>query len=53
MRVAILKDEPASGDYTVSNTAKVSHINCADVADFLVKQVTDKTYSQQAISITA
>jgi len=53
VRAAILKDEPASGDYTVSNTAKTGNINRADVADFLVKQVTDTTYSNQAISITA
>ena len=53
VRAAILKDEPASGDYTASNTAKVGHINRADVAHFLVKQVTDRTYSQQAISVTS
>jgi len=53
VRAATLKDEPASGDYTVSNTVRTTHINRADVADFLVKQVTDTTYSNQAISITA
>jgi len=53
VRAAILKDEPTSGDYTVSNTAKVSHINRADVADFLVNQVTETTYIKQAISITS
>ncbi|MGH1365357.1 MAG: NAD(P)-dependent oxidoreductase [Calditrichia bacterium] len=53
VRAAILKDEPTTGDYTVSNTAKVSHINRADVADFLVNQVTDTTYIKQAISITS
>ena len=53
VRAAILKDEPASGDYTASNTVKVGNINRADVADFLVKQVTDTTYISQAISITS
>jgi putative NADH-flavin reductase len=53
VRAAVLKNEPASGDYTVSNTAKVGHINRADVAGFLVNQVTDMTYIKQAISITS
>ena len=53
VRPAILKDEPGTGNYTASNTAKVKQINRADVADFLVKQVTDTTYLKQAISITS
>lgn len=52
VRAAILKDKPGSGQYTVSNIAKSSNINREDVADFLVKQVTDRTYIKQAISIT-
>ncbi|MEM7134275.1 MAG: SDR family oxidoreductase [Chloroflexota bacterium] len=53
VRAAILKDKPAMGDYTASNAAKVGNINRADLADFLVKQITDTTYSQQAISVTS
>lgn len=53
VRAATLKDKPASGDYTISNTTKTGHINRADVADFLVNQVTDTTYINQAISITS
>ena len=53
VRAAVLKDEPASKDYTASNTVKVGYINRADVADFLVNQVTDTTYIKQAISITS
>ncbi len=53
VRAAILKDNPATGDYTASNTGKVKNINRADLADFLVKQVSDSTYREQAISITS
>ena len=53
VRAAILKDEPASGSYTATNTGKITQINRADLADFLIKQVTDDTYLQQAISITS
>lgn len=53
VRAAVLKDKEATGDYSASNRVKVGQINRADVADFLVKQVTDTTYSQQAISITS
>ena len=52
VRAAILKDEPASGDYTVSNSGKVKNINRADLADFLVRQVSDPAYIKQAISVT-
>ena len=53
VRAAILKDSPATGVYSPGNTGKVGHINRADVADFLVKQVTDETYLKQAISVTS
>ncbi len=53
VRAAILKDEPASGNYTPGNTAKVGHISRADLADFLVRQVDDSTYMKQAISVTS
>ena len=53
VRAAILKDEPASGRYTVDNSGKVKHVNRADVADFLVKQVDDPAHSKQAVSVTS
>ena len=53
VRAAILKDDPASGHYTASNTVKVGNISRADVADFLVKQVGDEAYLRQAISVTS
>lgn len=52
-RAAILKDGPASGDVTASNTAKVGKINRADVANFLVDQLADATYSRGVVSITS
>ena len=53
VRAAILKDEPASGKYTVGNSGKVGHVNRADVADFLVKQVDDPAYRKRAVSVTS
>lgn len=53
VRAAILKDQPASGQYRVGNSGKVNHINRADVADFLVKQLDDSAYVKQAVSVTS
>ncbi len=53
VRAAILKDGPASGDYTPGNAGKVRRINRADLADFLVRQVNDGAYRKQAISVTS
>ena len=53
VRAAILKDDPASGNYTVGNSGKVGHINRADVAAFLVDQAGDLTYAKQAVSVTS
>ncbi len=53
VRAAVLKDEPATGTYIASNTAKSTKINRADVAACLVDQLDDPTYSRQAISVTA
>ena len=53
VRAAILKDEPATGKYTASNTEKSRRINRADLADFLVKQLNDGAWSRQAISVTS
>jgi putative NADH-flavin reductase len=48
VRSAVLTDQPASGDYIASNTSASGRISRADLADFLVKQVSDKTYMKQA-----
>lgn len=53
VRAAVLKDDPATGAYITSNTAKTNKINRADVAACLVDQLDDPTYSRQAISATA
>ena len=53
VRAAILKDEPASGNYTPTNTGKARYISRADLADFLVKQMSDATHRKQAISVTS
>lgn len=53
VRAAILKDGPATGEYTPTNTGRVDHITRDDLADFLAKQITDGTYRKQAISVTS
>ena len=53
VRAAILKDTPASGDYTPGNAGKVTQISRADLADFLTRQVNDEAYRKQAISVTS
>ena len=53
VRAAVLTDKPASGEYRADNTTKTGKIARADVADFLVKQVTDKRYLRQAISVSS
>ena len=53
VRAAILKDDPATGKYTVGNSGKVKQVNRADVADFLVKQADDSAYRKRAVSVTS
>lgn len=53
VRAAVLKDDPATGSYTLTNTAKTTKINRADVAACLVDQLEDAANSRQAISVTA
>ena len=53
VRAAILKDGPATGEYTPNNSGRVDHIGREDLADFLAKQITDGTYRKQAISVTS
>ena len=53
VRAAVLKDDPATGTYSASNTVKTTKINRADVAACLVDQLDDPTNSKQTISVTA
>lgn len=53
VRAGILTDKPAHGDYRADNTAKTGKIARADLADFLVKQVSDERYLRQAISVSS
>jgi len=53
VRAAVLKDDPATGSYTATNTAKTTKINRADVAACLVDQLDDPANTHQAISVTA
>ena len=53
VRPAVLKDEPATGAITATNTGPITRINREDVAAFLVSQLEDGTYRRQAISVTS
>lgn len=53
VRAAILSNNPATGEYIASNEVKTGKIARADLAEFLVKQLTDSRYSQQAISVSS
>ena len=52
VRAAVLNDRPASG-YVASNSDPAKRISREDLADFLVEQVSDSTYSRQAISVAS
>lgn len=52
VRAAVLKDDPATGHYTKTNTGPNTRINRADAAAALVDQLDDTTYSRTAISVT-
>jgi len=53
VRAAVLTDRAGTGNYTKSNTAAMSRISRADLADCLVSQLADPTHSRQAISVTS
>ena len=53
VRATILKDEPASGSYTPSNTGKVTQISREDLAEFLVNQLEDGEYRKRTVSVTS
>lgn len=52
VRAAVLKDDPATGHYTATNTGPNTRITRADAATALVDQLHDTTYSHAAISVT-
>jgi len=52
VRAAVLKDDPATGRYTATNTGPNTRINRADIATALVDQIDDTTYRRTAISVT-
>jgi len=52
VRAAVLKDDPATGHYTATNTGPNTRINRADIAAALVDQLDDSTSSRAAISVT-
>ncbi|MDA3016195.1 MAG: SDR family oxidoreductase [Actinomycetota bacterium] len=52
VRAAVLKDDPATGHYTATNTGPNTRINRADIAAALVDQLDDTTYRRTAISVT-
>lgn len=52
VRAAVLKDDPATGHYTTTNTGPNTRINRADAAAALVDQLHDTTYRRTAISVT-
>ena len=53
VRAAVLKDDPATGSIVASNDRGTTKINRADVAGFLVDQLTDNAHERRAISISA
>ena len=50
-RAGILSDDPAKGRVIARNSGKAGGISRADLAQFLVAQMSDDTYSRQAISV--
>ncbi|WP_419926236.1 NAD(P)-dependent oxidoreductase [Candidatus Poriferisocius sp.] len=53
VRSAVLTDKPATGAVIAANTGATKRISRADLAGFLVEQLTDDSYIRQAISITS
>lgn len=53
VRSAVLTDKPATGTVTATTTGATKRISRADLAGFLVDQLTDESYSRQAVAATA
>ncbi|MEM7326796.1 MAG: NAD(P)H-binding protein [Actinomycetota bacterium] len=52
VRPAVLKDGDGTGAYTATNSGPITRITRSDVAQCLVDQLADTTYSRSAISVT-
>lgn len=52
VRSAVLTDKPATGDVTATKTGPTKRISRADLASYLVDQLTDASLARQAISVT-
>lgn len=56
VRPSVLNNKPSTGTYQVQEKLKFSsrsHISRTDVADFLVKQLTDTTFLRRAVEISS
>ena len=53
VRAAVLTDEPATGGVTATTTEATRRIGRADLAGFLVDQLTDESHTRQAVSVTS
>lgn len=52
VRAAVLTDKPATGAVTATKTGPTKRISRADLAGYLVDQLTDASLARQAISVT-
>lgn len=52
VRSAVLTDKPATGAVTATKTGPTKRISRADLAGYLVEQLTDASLARQAISVT-
>lgn len=52
VRAAVLTDKPATGAVTATKTGPTKRISRADLAGYLVDQLTDTSLARQAISVT-
>lgn len=52
VRSAVLTDKPATGAVTATKTGATKRISRADLASYLVDQLTDASLTRQAISVT-
>lgn len=52
VRSAVLTDKPATGAVTATDEGRTKSISRADLAAFLVDQLSDDTYSRQAVCVT-
>lgn len=53
VRSAVLTDKPATSTVSATTTGATKRISRADLAGFLVDQLTDESYFRQAVSVTS